>query len=104
MKASIVKLAQRAGASMAAKTAASSDWYKPNYGKTNWGEHLTHGAELAGLGVLAVPSYKRLKKIRQPETSPQERSDAKHELAGLGILAAPSAIHLAHSAYKRLRR
>ena len=66
-------------------------------------EHLTHGAELAGLGVLAVPSAQKLRKIRAAETPPEERRAAKYELAGLGVLAAPSAIHLGHSAWKHFR-
>jgi len=68
------------------------------------GEHLTHAAELAGLGVLAVPSVHRLRKIKKKETPPEERKAAKYELAGLGILAAPSAMHLAHSAYKAFKK
>ena len=67
------------------------------------GGTLTHGAELAGLGLLAVPSMQKLKKIHAKETSPEERRTAKYELGGLGVLAAPSAIHLGHSAWKHLR-
>jgi hypothetical protein len=66
-------------------------------------EHLTHGAELAGLGALAVPSAGKLRKIHAKETSPEEKSHAKYELGGLGILAAPSAIHLGHAAWKAVR-
>lgn len=66
-------------------------------------DHLVHGAELAGLGTLAVPSVQKLKKIHAKETTPEERKSAKYELAGLGILAAPSALHLAHAAYKKVR-
>lgn len=66
-------------------------------------EHLTHGAELAGLGLLAVPSAQKLKKIHAKETSPEERRTAKYELGGLGVLAAPSAIHLGHAAWKKFR-
>jgi hypothetical protein len=68
-------------------------------------EALGHGAELAGLGVLAKPSIDDLRK-KQPANESGEakkKRHAKYELAGLGILAAPSAIHLAHSAYKRFR-
>lgn len=57
-----------------------------------------HGVELAGLGVLAKPSIDRLRKKEV-----DEHKAAKHEVAGLGILAAPSALHLAHSAYKKMR-
>lgn len=70
------------------------NWFSRNSG------HLTHAAEVGGLGVLAVPSAAKLRKINKPETTPEERRHAKFELAGLGILAAPSVAHLAHSAYK----
>lgn len=66
-------------------------------------EHLTHGAELAGLGALAVPSAGKLRKIHAKETSPEEKRTAKYELGGLGILAAPSALHLGHAAWKKFR-
>jgi hypothetical protein len=64
---------------------------------------LTHGAELAGLGLLAVPSAQKLRKIHSKETSPEEKRNAKYELGGLGVLAAPSAIHLGHAAWQKLR-
>jgi len=81
----------------------------PGFGSraANWigrhKEHLTHGAELAGLGILGVPSAQKLRKIRSAETSPEEKRTAKYELAGLGVLAAPSAIHLGHAAWKHFR-
>jgi uncharacterized membrane protein YebE (DUF533 family) len=88
---------QNAAASITEKAAGVADWV----GKHK--EHLTHGTEIAGLGVLGYPSYQRLKKIRAKETSPEERRSAKFELAGLGILGIPSAIGLAHGAYSKLR-
>lgn len=59
---------------------------------------LSHGVELAGLGVLAKPSIDELrgKKV-------DEKLKAKREVQGLGLLAAPSALHLAHSVYKKVR-
>lgn len=47
----------------------------------------THAAELAGLGILAVPSIQHL---RGKEMS--EGAKAKTEIGGLGVLAAPSAV------------
>ena len=67
------------------------------------GEALTHGAELAGLGILAVPSAQKFRKIHAQDTTPEEKRNAKYELAGLGVLAAPSAIHLGHAAWKKFR-
>jgi hypothetical protein len=52
---------------------------------------LSHGTEIAGLGILAKPSIDRL---RGKDVS--ERRAAKWDTAGLGLLAAPSAISLAH--------
>ncbi len=52
---------------------------------------LSHGAELAGLGVLAAPS---IGELRHPTADPREKRKAKAEVAGLGILAAPSAMSL----------
>ena len=59
---------------------------------------LGHGAEVAGLGILAKPSWDeyRGKKV-------DEKKKAKYELAGLGVLAAPSAINLAHHAWSKFR-
>ena len=56
------------------------------------GLHKTssHLAELAGLGILAKPSYDELKGRHV-----DEKKKAKWELAGLGTLAAPSAHGLA---------
>ena len=67
------------------------------------GENLGHAADITGLGVLAVPSVHKLRKIHSKTTTPEEKKDAKYELAGLGILAAPPAMHLAHAAYNRLK-
>ncbi len=60
-----------------------------------------HGAEIGGLGVLARPSVQAL---RRKDTSPHERSAAKHELAGLGILAVPSAYEVAKAGIRRIRK
>lgn len=49
------------------------------------------GAEVAGLGVLARPSWQAL---RKPGANAEARSHAKHELAGLGILAAHPAYEI----------
>lgn len=67
------------------------------------GNTLTHGAELAGLGILAVPSAQKFRKIHAKDTTPEEKKNAKYELAGLGVLAAPSAIHLGHAAWQKMR-
>lgn len=88
---------QNSTAAITEKVAGVADWVGKNK------EHLTHGTELAGLGVLGYPSYQRLKKIRAKETTPEEKRSAKFELAGLGILGLPSAIHLAHGAINKLR-
>ena len=55
-------------------TKISSAWHNP--------------AEIAGLGVLAVPGIKTL---RDPNASAKEKSHAKWETAGLGALAIPAA-------------
>lgn len=49
------------------------------------------GAEVAGLGVLARPSWQT---VRDPNADAMHRSHAKHELAGLGILAAHPAYEI----------
>lgn len=54
-------------------------------------EPLAHGAEVAGLGILAAPS---IGELRHSGAAPQDRTKAKAELAGLGVLAAPSAMSL----------
>jgi hypothetical protein len=66
------------------------------------GGHLAHGAELGGLGVLAVPSAAKLRKNNP--ASDEEKRHAKYELAGLGVLGVPSAAHLAHSAFKKMKK
>jgi hypothetical protein len=66
------------------------------------GSNLTHGAELGGLGVLAVPSAAKLRKSNP--ASEEEKRHAKYELAGLGVLGVPSAIGLAHHAFKKMKR
>ena len=48
---------------------------------------LTHGAELAGLGILDVPGERD---IADPHTSEKEKSKARWERTGLGVLALPS--------------
>ncbi len=52
-------------------------------------EPLTHGAELAGLGILAAPSV-----MHAAGGHPSEKMKTRTELAGLGTLAAPSAISM----------
>ncbi len=47
-----------------------------------------HGTELAGLGILGVPSAQDL---ANPKASAEEKRKAKYELGGLGVLALPSA-------------
>ena len=54
-------------------------------------------AEIAGLGVLAVPGIKTL---RDPKASKKEKSHAKWETAGLGALAVPAA----HSMYTAAKK
>jgi hypothetical protein len=93
-----LKAFQEAVSSELQKEAGIGEWASKHK------EHLTHGAEIAGLGTLAVPSIHKLRKIRAEETPPEERKAAKYELAGLGILAAPSALHLAHSAFKKFKK
>lgn len=61
-------------------------------------DNFGHGAELAGLGILAVPAAASLigKKFKMPGLHRFGESDAvKHstELVGLGTLAAPSVSH-----------
>jgi len=48
-----------------------------------------HAAEVAGLGLLAVPSIQKLR--NKPM---KEHNAAKFDAAGLGVLAAPSIAHL----------
>jgi hypothetical protein len=79
----------------ALNTKPLKDWATKNK------EHLIHGAEIAGLGVLGKPSYDalRAKKPKQPSTEDAtKRRHAKYEIAGLGILGVPSAIGLARHA------
>jgi hypothetical protein len=54
--------------------------------RAGMGAHL---AEVAGLGMLAVPSIQHLRKKPMSESKTH-----KYELAGLGTLAAPSAYHI----------
>ena len=60
-----------------------------------WG----HGAELAGLGILAKPSIDRLRGKHV-----DERKAARTEVAGLGVLAAPSAYELGKKGLGALRK
>jgi hypothetical protein len=79
----------------ALNTKPLKDWATKNK------EHLIHGAEVAGLGVLGKPSYDalRAKKPKQPsEEDATKRRHAKYEIAGLGILGVPAAIGLARHA------
>jgi hypothetical protein len=61
-------------------------------------DNLYHGAELAGLGILAAPSIQGLRGKHM-----SEKTKDKMELAGLGTLAAPSAAHLARKVLRRGR-
>lgn len=54
-------------------------------------DHITHGAELAGLGILAAPSAKAM--ITGKKMS--DKNTHRAEIAGLGVLAAPSVAHFA---------
>lgn len=63
---------------------------------------LVHPAvDLAGLGILAVPSVKEL---RDKKTKPHDRSKAKWELAGLGTLAGVSGHELASGLKKHWKK
>lgn len=64
--------------------------------KASVSDHLYHGAELAGLGVLAAPSIASLR--GKPW---KEKNKDIAEVAGLGILAAPSAYHIGKSLLRR---
>lgn len=57
---------------------------------------LYHGAELAGLGILAAPSVAHMMGHKV-----KEKNQHRAELAGLGVLAAPSVVSLAKRALKR---
>ncbi len=59
---------------------------------------FAHGAELAGLGTLAIPSIQALRGKPMGE-----HKSHKYELAGLGILAAPSVVAGIKSLAKRVR-
>lgn len=63
--------------------------------KEKQGSAFAHGAELAGLGILAAPAVQHL---RGKEMS--EGAKAKSEVAGLGVLAAPSAVAAAKGAWR----
>jgi len=58
----------------------------------------SHGAELAGLGILAAPSIAHL---RGKDWS--EKNKARAEVAGLGVLAAPSAMAVGKKALPKLK-
>jgi hypothetical protein len=78
--------------SMAVNTKAITDWA----GKHK--DSLTHGAELAGLGILAAPSVGELRNKgggSEEDEQRRKKRHAKYEIGGLGLLAAPSAISLA---------
>ncbi len=51
--------------------------------------NISHGAELAGLGILAKPS---IDEMRGKQVD--DKTKARTEVAGLGVLAAPSAYNL----------
>lgn len=85
------RLGAAAGATVGvgAATAAikSHDHFKK---KANIGEHIAHGAEIAGLGILAAPSIAHL-----AGKNWSEKTKSKMEVGGLGVLAAPSVAHFA---------
>ena len=57
-----------------------------------------HAAEVAGLGLLAIPSIQHLRGKPMSEDTAH-----KIELGGLGILAAPSVAHLGGEALKYMK-
>ncbi len=59
---------------------------------------FAHGAELAGLGLLAAPSVAHM---RGKEWS--EKNKARAEVAGLGVLAAPSALAVGKAGLAKLK-
>lgn len=89
-------------AAVLAATEAKFPGLKKVAGLSQWvGAHqnaLTHGAELAGLGILAKPSFDEMRGKRV-----DEKRKARTELAGLGVLAAPSAVHLGHGLLHKVR-
>jgi hypothetical protein len=62
-------------------------------------EAFAHGAELAGLGILAAPSVAHMmgKKV-------SEKNQHRAELAGLGVLAAPSLVHFAKGLSSKFKK
>lgn len=65
--------------------------------KAGLADHLTHGAEIAGLGILAAPSVKAM--VTGKNMS--DKNTHRAEIAGLGVLAAPSIAHFAKGFMKK---
>jgi hypothetical protein len=57
-----------------------------------------HGAELAGLGMLAAPTIQKMR--GKPM---KDKNKDRAEVAGLGVLAAPSVAHYGGSAVQKLK-
>lgn len=64
-------------------------------------QHLSHGLELGGLGVLAAHPISTL---RDPKASKKDKHIAKLEAAGLGVLALPALHHFGSRALKAMRK
>lgn len=64
-------------------------------------EHVYGIGETAGLGILAKPS---IDVLRNKNSTPKERREAKYELAGLGVLEGTTLSPYIHEAIKRLRK
>lgn len=69
------------------------DSFVDEFEKIAGGDNWHHAAELAGLGVLAIPTVHEMIKKPTSEWKPQHAA----ELGGLSILAAPAL----HSMLKR---
>lgn len=62
---------------------------------------LTHGLEVAGLGILGKPS---LDALRDSNSTDKEKRHAKYEVAGLGTLAAHPIYELGSKAIKSIAK
>lgn len=60
--------------------------------------HLTHGLELAGLGILGYDEGKHFN-----SKDPEKRRTSRFAVAGLGTLGIPAAYHFGSEAFKKLR-
>ena len=80
--------------------AAAAAWSKLASGGFMLADHLN---EVAGLGTLAIPSIRKMRKKNQEDPQRMEKiekSEPKYEVAGLGMLAAPYAHRLAKKGIK----